>query len=49
MYILYVEHEAIIAEKDKQIAELTCQLEKKASIDTSQLAHQNVQCKLLHV
>ena len=46
--IFYVEpnHETIIAEKDKQIAELTCQLEIKPSIDSSQLVHQNVQFTL---
>ena len=46
--IFYVEpnHETIIAEKDKQIAELTRQLEKKPSIDSSQLVHQNVQFTL---
>ena len=46
--IFYVEpnHETIIAEKDEQIAELTCQLEKKPSIDSSQLVHQNAQFTL---
>ena len=36
----------VILEKNKQIAELTCQLEKKPSIDSSQLVHQNVQFTL---
>ena len=49
--IFYVvpNHETIIAEKDKHIAELKCQLEslqKKPSIDSSQLVHQNVQFTL---
>ena len=32
MYYVEPNHETIIAEKDKQIAELTCQLKKKPSI-----------------
>ena len=49
MPYMYMVTLVIIAEKNKEITELTCQLEslqKKQLIDSSQLVHQNVQFTL---
>ena len=45
---MYIEpnYETIIAEKDKQITELTCQLEGLQKKPSSQLVHKNVQFTL---